>query len=142
MSRERGVSEHAAWSEIIESATEVQRLIRSKGTRQAVIDSYLNKILAVADGMRRQVDRGIHENPALVMYGNPAKVGPGDTIGIELGVLLGFVERLDYERVAKPQGFYFHDFGSSDALWTATMRDGQRVVLLANVNARPLWDHR
>jgi hypothetical protein len=89
---------------------------------------------------------GRHANPALVTFGNPGsgriQAGEGETLGVYLNKLLGFVETLEYERVRAPEGYYFHDFGLSDSLWTATLADGQQVVLLANVNGRPLWGKR
>jgi len=109
------------------------------------------ELLKQVQRLQGQVGRGLHtnparrRNPALVLYGNPGQQltgQPGVTLSVTLGAVLGYIERLDYERTKKPVGLYFHEFGPADALWTGELADGQKVVLIANVKNRPLWDER
>lgn len=98
----------------------------------------------IADQMEKMAERaagGLHANPgSLIVYANPGgKIKVGDDITVGLGPALGYVEQIKYERIKKPTGYFFHDFGSGDALFIAQLRDGQRVILIANVNGRELW---
>lgn len=97
-------------------------------------------ILYIQDKLEQMAilaEAGIHQNPgALIVYGNPG-LAP---LTVNVGPVLGFVEQLKYERTVKPKGYYFHDFGSGDALVVGTL-DGskQKIVLVMNVNGKPLW---
>lgn len=135
-------SEGAAWRTVQVEMDELRRLVQQSQMDRRLVLASITKTRVIADVMLAQLDRDQHANPRqrnpILVYGNP----PGPTLQVRFGDILGYVERLDYERTATPRGLYFHDFGNADALWTASLADKQRVVVIANVNHRPLWGER
>lgn len=129
---------------ILARVSSARRVIESErvslpGTVHHALDKALDSIEEEARALMGQVAEGIHtnprRNPVLVVYGNP----PEHQVSVKVGDILGYVEQLSYERTARPRGSYFHDFGSGDALVPGTLAAGQRIVLIMNVNGKPLW---
>jgi hypothetical protein len=93
--------------------------------------------------MAANAEAGLHANPgALVVYGNP----PQGEHRLVLHTLLGFAEQVKYQRIKRPTGDYFHDFGPDDAVWAAEMWNPKghsiavsRVIVIANSDGAPLW---
>lgn len=149
-----GQSEREAWEEIqrvaryqysyaMRALADLKMLnVVSANRALSEMEALARRAEAVADVMLAQLRRGIHENPALVVYGNPR--GDAYTPGfhatrLSIGPKLGEVEQLSYERMATPRGYYFHDFGDGDALHVARTQQGSRVVVIANEGMKPLW---
>lgn len=140
-------SERLSLAAVLTLVNQARRVIESEkvslpGTAHHRLDAALDGIETEARALLAQVMTGHHTNPALVLYGNPGGAVHGEigaTIGVTLEGVIGFVEQLKYERIRKPEGYYFHDFGTGAALWLGHLADGQKVVVIANVNGRPLW---
>jgi hypothetical protein len=131
-------SESDAWGQVLNDL----EVIEHSGPDSSPGKVALQRIRLRAIQMLRDASAGLHRNPALVVFGNPGGSGENIRLAVTLRKALGFVERLDYERSASPAGYYFHDFGPSDALYTAELADRQKVVLILNVQGRPLWGKR
>jgi hypothetical protein len=136
MTRPRGAGAHSereAWEMVRFIAI---RLLESYGREPRRVMEAAEALREEADMMLAQLARGVHENPSLVVFGNP----PGFTrFQCEVGPKLGEVERLQYRRTARPRGYYFHAFGLGDALHIARTRQGSRIVLIASETLDPLW---
>lgn len=136
-----------ALADILARVQQARRVIESPnvslaGTAHHALDAVLDGIETEARALMAQVREGIHTNPPLVVYGNPGGEvhgAVGVTLGVTLEGLIGYVEQLKYERVRKPTGFYFHDFGVAAALWLGHLADGQKVVMIAHAKGQPLW---
>lgn len=79
--------------------------------------------------LESQARRGVHRNPPLVIYGNPA---------VET-LLSRDVHSLCYTHVEDGRD-YRHDFEGGVRLWTAVGPSGQRVLRLDHVKRLPLWE--
>lgn len=103
---------------------------------------------AVVNGMIEQLDRDVHVNPGLVMFGNPpvrlgeydtVRRGSGDLTGVRLTGLIGTnVHQIKYEH-AEDKKAYVHDIEEpGTALWAATWKRN-KILVLMNRDSLPLW---
>lgn len=132
-------SEREAWEDVAEAARQLQ--INYGTWTPARARKVLDNIMNLAQGMKAQVDSGVHTNPRGLRR-NPALVvwpNPGSALGITFDKLLSrrayslaykhAADRLDYQ----------HDFDPGVDVVTALTDAGQRVVVLTARDGRELW---
>lgn len=109
-------SESFAWQEVERLARQALRAFALRDSEGGRVK--LSAIRQVASGMMDQVTRGIHANPALLVFGNPRKKQGTRMSGNVLAVL--YVHDDDGEQ-------YAHGFGDA-VLDLHTQRDGTVTI--------------
>lgn len=100
------------------------------------------QIMAIADAMLEQVERGVHHNPPLVVFGNPPH-GRGTTqhnlrVGL-VDVMSHDIHSVAYTHVEDGKD-YKHDFEHPTDLIAAEQSDGRRVLVIRSPSGRDVWD--
>jgi hypothetical protein len=137
MTKRKALSESEQWARIEEIGRKLSAhpdLVAAKQGRE---------LMATAVEMLGQLKAGYHENPSLVIYGNPRgrlKVGAsivGSTIRVE-HQLAKDLHELRYQH-AKNGDDFKHAFEGGVQVW-AIERNGQREFLITHPDGLPVWD--
>lgn len=138
-------SERASLAAILARVRQIKQVIGSDrvylpGGAHHAMDDAIDHIEEEAKALLAQVRQGIHENPGtLAVYGNPRseRVNIGE---VEVRYQMGKPVQVKYKRSLSPIGDYFHDFGPKDSLYAVVLvASGQRCLLIANDDDKPLW---
>lgn len=137
---ERTQSEAGAWRSVLANTAELLRSLQEGliGATAADVVTFkrhlrveVRHIEGVARQMLQQVERGIHANPAVVVYGNPRgwKRVKGPT-----GRMSRRVYAIEYKHT-KDGADYRHDFSPGVDMYFA---GGDGSILLSRPDGRPL----
>lgn len=117
------------------------------------VQSLGSELMALSLEMQTQLTRGIHENPSLIVYGNPrsgkhkknppgrVKAGRALPAGEAIKVKVQLASDLHEIRYthAKNNDDFRHPFEGGVEVW-AIERAGQREFLVTHPEGKPLWD--
>lgn len=129
-------SEMRAWGEVYGHAEDIRRMVTGPAGRIDVARLALaaEDLISLAMEMQSQLQRGMHENPGLVIWPNP-----GSMMAITFDKLLSRrAIALQYKHVADKLD-YQHDFDPGVDVITAETDNGQKVVVLSARDGRELW---
>lgn len=156
--RAEGYSESRAWREVRQLTDAIEKAFRrvneildnrrggpafSMSEYQNIVHVHdgLERLKRLADMMARQLERGVHKNPPLVLVTNP----PSDRhkfVGMRItlvGQLSQDVHSVAYTHIDDGVD-YRHDFERRTDLLAGETPSGQRVLVLLNPDGMAVWD--
>lgn len=144
--RARPRSERAALLAILAAVGALRRELREPrgGRDDQTMTGAVDAIEHEARTLMIQVQRGVHSNPPLVIYGNPPfrvrRPYPFHRArGVEpVAVISADVHQVKYEH-ADDNRDYVHDFEGGVEM-AAALRGSQAVLLFAHRDGLPLWE--
>lgn len=141
----RGRSESATLGIVLYKLNEVHDALegelRSTGERLRAIHT-LQQAVHLLREMERQVQKGIHVNPPLVIYGNPPRQPYRERSGEMSGgvgqVMSEDVHAVYYKHVNG--GLFVHEFEGPVAMLAQRTSFGRHDVHLYHLDGKPLWN--
>jgi hypothetical protein len=127
-------SESKAWLDVLGMGRQLQ------GSRVLTVQAVGNDLVRLANRMRAQLVEGVHENPPLVVYGNPpiGFRGAKQVSGRFAGKMSSNVYEVRYRHFEDDKD-YRHPFEPGTDMWAIVDR-GERQILLTRDDGAPLWE--
>lgn len=123
-------SESKAWLTVVKLAKSIAR--SENATQRSLLATDIERI---ADRMLDQLQNGMHENPGLVVWGNPPEKFAGRIDALQTRRL--YEVRYKHAEDGKD---YRHEFKAAAQLFTVKLDDGMRALLVVSKDGKPLWD--